>query len=204
MILRPPPSVVLLAPSFHLSGTITFDNFFSPATPNSNYKQINWSFDRAIESENYGMQKRTRDSHFSQTIAVVNGSDYYFDCEFSDWKKKIRFRNQNKTLCPFSDYSCRLQALQNDRLRLYFSGSLPLSTGSYWKLSSLDPFLPRIIEPKQKTNYWQKKRMDEITLACGWTSFTIITLWFTKKIIITLCFPRYILKINFLHKFLYD
>lgn len=30
LILRPPPSVTLRAPSFHLSGTITFDNFFSP------------------------------------------------------------------------------------------------------------------------------------------------------------------------------
>lgn len=32
LILRPPLSVVLLAPSFHLSGTITFPNFFSPET----------------------------------------------------------------------------------------------------------------------------------------------------------------------------
>lgn len=31
LTLRPPASVVLLAPSFHLSGTITFDSFFSPA-----------------------------------------------------------------------------------------------------------------------------------------------------------------------------
>ena len=33
MILRPPLSLVLLAPSFHLSGTITFPSFFSPASP---------------------------------------------------------------------------------------------------------------------------------------------------------------------------
>lgn len=31
LIFRPPLSVVLLAPSFHLSGTITFPSFFSPA-----------------------------------------------------------------------------------------------------------------------------------------------------------------------------
>jgi hypothetical protein len=32
LILRPPLSLVLLAPSFHLSGTITFPSFFSPAS----------------------------------------------------------------------------------------------------------------------------------------------------------------------------
>jgi hypothetical protein len=34
LILRPPLSLVLLAPSFHLSGTITFPSFFSPAATN--------------------------------------------------------------------------------------------------------------------------------------------------------------------------
>lgn len=40
LILRPPPSVVLLAPSFHLSGTITFESFFSPMYLTNSIKEI--------------------------------------------------------------------------------------------------------------------------------------------------------------------
>lgn len=72
LILRPPPSVVLLAPAFHLSGTITFDSFFSPANQNPFKFRRKFQTNKRKEKENLNTKehkstRRTKGNYTSRT-----------------------------------------------------------------------------------------------------------------------------------------
>lgn len=101
LILRPPPSVILLAPSFHLSGTITFDNFFSPATQiqitifKKKKKKLNLLMGR------YRVRtKDCREGRETHTSRRPLHPDSYLIMSFLKINQ-IQNPDQNRTLCLF-------------------------------------------------------------------------------------------------------